>query len=453
MLAQIEVQPAEYLELSVAGRTLRVTAEHPFLVAPGVFRQADHLHSGDSLWVEERGSLRAIALRSVRRLPAHRPAYNLLVSPGGTYLANGVVVHNKGCFLPDTPILRPMARSIAIRDVRPGDELLAFTPQGTVVGTTVRNVLTHEVDEYVVVTTEHISVARDTGTPLLRRRRHLPYPGVPPNRRPDLRLRRQGAPAQPITWIEHVHAPTLVYNLQTDAPHTFFAHGIAVHNKGGGGGGGGGFGGGGGWGGGYHSSSGSHSNAGFGDADSQKLLIAAIIGAFLGVVFWGVGGKRDNVLGYFVCAPLGAVAGVLTVLMGCFAVAIVLFLVLSIVGSLTRKTSKTEQDLDFVYSPAAVARKADKTQKLLTFLARQDDSVKPEALRHVAEATFRQLQECWQSRSYEPMKPLLMPDLYAQHCAQLNGLARNHAAQPHRRPSDRAHRPRPPALPAQGGPA
>ena len=36
------------------------------------------------------------------------------------------------------------------------------------------------------------------------------------------------------------------------------------------------------------------------------------------------------------------------------------------------------------------------------------------------------LQECWQAREYGPMQPLLMPDLYAQHCAQLNGLRRNH---------------------------
>ena len=52
-----------------------------------------------------------------------------------------------------------------------------------------------------------------------------------------------GLRAQQITGIEHMYTPTRVYNLQTDAPHTFFANGIAVHNKGGGGGGGGGFGG------------------------------------------------------------------------------------------------------------------------------------------------------------------------------------------------------------------
>src|SRR5947209_6755543 len=152
--ARMEVQPNDYLELAAAGRLLRVTAEHPIQVAPGVFRRADRLRAGDVLWAEEDGSLAPVALLHVHRVGAERPAYNLLVSPGGTYLANGVVVHNKGCFLPDTPVLRADGTPIAISAVRPGDELLAFTPDGAVVRTQVRNVLVHQVDEYVVVTTE-----------------------------------------------------------------------------------------------------------------------------------------------------------------------------------------------------------------------------------------------------------------------------------------------------------
>jgi predicted lipid-binding transport protein (Tim44 family) len=36
------------------------------------------------------------------------------------------------------------------------------------------------------------------------------------------------------------------------------------------------------------------------------------------------------------------------------------------------------------------------------------------------------LQGCWQAREYGLMQPLLMPDLYAEHCAQLQGMRRNH---------------------------
>src|SRR6266404_6190821 len=113
------VEPEEYLEL---GNGVRVTAEHPFQIAPGVFRMADR------------------AFPTARRVSAQHPAYNLLVSPSGTYIAGGFVVHNKGCFLPDTPILRADGTEVPIHEIRTGDKLLAFTPDGQVVRTRVRNI-------------------------------------------------------------------------------------------------------------------------------------------------------------------------------------------------------------------------------------------------------------------------------------------------------------------------
>src|SRR5262245_51222593 len=98
------VEPETYLEITRNGRTLHVTDEHPFQISTGVFREVSRLPG-------------------VRRIPATRPAYNLLVSPGGTYIAAGSIVHNKGCFLADTPILRADGSEIWIRDVAPGDEL------------------------------------------------------------------------------------------------------------------------------------------------------------------------------------------------------------------------------------------------------------------------------------------------------------------------------------------
>src|SRR5438445_347777 len=49
-----------------------------------------------------------------------------------------------------------------------------------------------------------------------------------------------------------------------------------------------------------------------------------------------------------------------------------------------------------------------------------------EKLQETARTTFCKLEECWQTRDYGPMKPLLMPDLYAEHCSQLAGMKRNH---------------------------
>src|SRR5579862_228346 len=207
------VQPDEYLEV---GNGMHVTAEHPFEISRGIFRLADR------------------TFPAALRVKAQHPAYNLLVSPTGTYIAGGFVVHNKGCFLPDTPILRADGTQIAIRNVRRGDELLAFTADGEVVHTTVRNILTHDVDEYLEVLTEHALLRVTLEHPF--------YVGDGTFKTLEAlsvgdtvyAYDGRGLSPQKIISIAHVRARTRVYNLQTDAPNTFFANSVAVHNKGGG---------------------------------------------------------------------------------------------------------------------------------------------------------------------------------------------------------------------------
>jgi tryptophan synthase alpha subunit len=87
---------------------------------------------------------------------------------------------------------------------------------------------------------------------------------------------------------------------------------------------------------------------------------------------------------------------------------------------------KSEEDLDYVFSPSQVARKSDKTLKLLEFLSKQDPTVEPETLKKQAETTFLKLQECWQARNYAQMKSFMVPDIYANHCLQLQEMTRNH---------------------------
>ena len=233
--ARTQVQPEEYVVLRAAGRTLRVTAEHPLAVAPGMFREASFLRAGDALLLRDGDSTRPAPIERVKRVEAGRPAFNLLVAPGGTYLADGLIVHNKGCFLPDTPILRADGSETAIADVRPGEKLLAFTPAGEIVTATVAAVLALEVDEYAVVTTDRVTLRVTAEHPF--------YVGDGTFK--TLEALKVGdsifawdgeksLSAQPIRSIERVHSRTRVYNLQTDAPHTYFASGIAVHNKGGG---------------------------------------------------------------------------------------------------------------------------------------------------------------------------------------------------------------------------
>ena len=367
--ATVEVDPAEYVEIAAAGRLLRVTAEHPLQINRGVFRVAANLRPGDTLYLRETNHFRTAQIDAITRVKAVHPAFNLLVMPGGTYLANDIVVHNKGCFLPDTPILRADGTPSPISEIRPGDELLAFTTTGEIVHTTVRQVIVHEVDEYVVVGTAE--------TTLRVTREHPFYVGDGTFK--TLEALKVGdrifavvggaLREQMITSLEMVSTPTRVYNLQTDHPNTYFANGIAVHNKGGGGGGGG-FGGGGFYGGG---------SSGGGSGDPTILFI--FIGAF-----------------------------------------VVIFLI----AKAAQNKKAADEDLDYVYSRFDIERKAGKTRKLLEFLARVDQTMAPDKLEAQAKSTFLELQKCWQARNYDPMKPLLMPDLYAEHCSQLSGLIANH---------------------------
>lgn len=364
-----EVQPEEFVEIILASRklNLHVTTEHPIQTERGVFRTAVELKNGESVQVWSKGSLRPFTIQSTARIKAIRPAYNLLVSPGGTFVANSVVVHNKGCFLPDTPILRADGTTASIQDIRAGDSLLAFKADGQIVTGRVLNVVTRDVDTYAEVKTEKIALRVTMEHPF--------YVGGGTFKTLEalkvgdsiFAFDGKGLSAQSITGIEEIRQRTRVFNLRTDAPNTYFANGIAVHNKGGGGGGGG-FGGGG-----FRGSGG-----GFTSRNAPS---------WFPMVFYAV-------------------------------------LILLVIYSI--KHDQRDEDLDYTYGPSAIAPKEQKTEKLLEFIAKVDPACTPGTLRELAERTFIKLQRCWQLRNCDDMKPVMMADLYEEHCAELRGLVRNH---------------------------
>jgi hypothetical protein len=342
--------------------------------ARGVFRTARWLQAGDGVLLGDQDGVADCAIESVKRVPARSPAYNLLVSPGGTYLANGIVVHNKGCFLPETLIRKADGSGVPISSVRPNDRLLAFTIEGEAVTARVRSVVAREVDEYRVIKTRNIAVHVTPEHPFYVG--HGTFKTLEALKVGDciFAFDGQGLSPQPIASIATVHKKVLVYNLQTDAPNTFLANGLLVHNKGGGGGGGGGHGGG------FHGGGGSH--GGSGSSGNPPFL-------FFVIFFFGI-------------------------------------FVLPIIMSLVKWKQGRDENLDFVYSPAQVAKKAGKTVKLLEFLSRQDPTMAPDALRRQAEETFVQLQHCWEGRNFQPMQPLLMPDLFRDQSLQIAEMVRNH---------------------------
>jgi hypothetical protein len=333
-----------------------------------------------------------------------------------------------GCFVPGTPILRADRSSVAIERVRPGEALLAFTAEGAVVSTTVRSVIIHDVDEYVVVVTERRTVRASAEHPF--------YVGAG-TFKPVEALRVgdciyafdvEGLRPERIVRLERVHGPVQVFNLQTDAPHTFFAGGAAVHNKGGRGGAGG--------------KSGAGARAGRGnrrplgpksepvpeeevdeglDEEPEEeggewpvwlwpaLAGAGLIGA--GLLAWGVYRRRRVVAKP---APVAVAMGP------------------EIAAGVQRHVAATVLSdravaigLDSLPRPAAVLLRAKETQELLDALGRLDPTMNCEDLRMVARSTFTLLQYYWQEHDYEPMQALVTPKLYAHHRDLLQEKARN----------------------------
>lgn len=506
------VDPAEFVELTVNGVTLDLTPEHPVQTAPGVFVRADHL-PGDAVLFT---AADRAPLTQIHRLPADRAAYNLLVSPGGVFFANGVLVHNKGCFLPETPITLADGGQRPISEIRAGDRVLAFSPDGLPVPATVRQVLTHEVESYLVI--------RTLTTELHVTEEHPFYVGdgtfktIESLHVGDAINAYDGAghfASQRLLAMERRQEHVTVYNLEVDSPHTYVANGIAVHNKGGGG---------------CFAPgtliatpagpraietlqlgdtvlapqadgqpvpatvSGVYLNfspllvlrtaqgelrttdehplltpagdfrpagelavgTGLMRADGRPAVIEGIArGADAGPVYTlqiagphtfiadgfvvhnkgggGGGGSHGSSSGSsgvgisyhsnnpFVGLFLMAILGLLSCLPF---LPVVYAIYMAATGQI--HLTRTDEDLDYCFPRTAIEPKAAKTRKLLDFIARTDDSVAPATLLRTADTTFRQLQACWQSRDYAPMQPLLMPDLYLQHCDQLRGLRQNH---------------------------
>jgi predicted lipid-binding transport protein (Tim44 family) len=508
-----DVHTDHYLEIVASEGKILITSEHPIMVGPGEYRIARLLKAGENVYRFSNGSLRAVPVTSVRHIRSNQPAYNLRVIPGGTFMPAGIVVHNKGCFLPDSEILKSDGTKKLISAIQPGDELLAYSPEGSIVHTKVRNILHHKVKEYILLKTDRYALRVTAEHPF--------YVGQGTFKTLDaLKIGDaifawdgQSLSEQRIVSLERVHEQVQVFNLQTDHPNTFFASGIAVHNKGGGGGcfpagtmirtpsgqepieslsihdrvravdpeG--------------HIINSSveklfttltrvllvETNRGVlrttidhpvglpdgtfreaGDLrpgndmlvwDRGALIPATVLGAstsegkelvynlsvgqphtFLAADFLvhNKGGSSSRSSSSSSGSSSGSNRGDCADDIACkiliitfVSVFVLVFVVIIWVLVRIAKGGKSE-NLDYTYKQAEVEKKAQKTEKLLAFLSRQDPSVSTKALHPLAESTFRKLQECWQTRDFGPMQPLLMHDLFRQHSAQLQGLIRNH---------------------------
>jgi len=502
----IKVQPEKYLEISTAGNRLRITPEHPVMTAPGEYVMAGQLVQGDMVFLTNKDRLTATPIQSIHDLPAKRPAYNLLVSPGGTFIAGDFALHNKGCFLPDSPILMADGRETIISAVKAGDLLWAFKPDGHLVTTTVRSVISHEVDEYILMKTDQATLRVTQEHPFYVGQGKFKTVEALKNGDTIFAFDGKWLAGQKILSMQKVHQRVQVYNLQTDSPNTFFAHGLAVHNKGGGcfpagtaiatpqgekaieqlaagdeilavdeqghtvrtrvktifinksplakvetpeG---------------NFMATGDHPvsigqgrfrrifDLHTGDTitrwENGRLIEGKISGVnqtagkslvfnlevnephtFIakGVVVHNKGGGGFSSRSSSSSRSRGSGGGGNISFFG-FLMFIVFFgfiiFIFVAVGSKAKKSK--EENLDFVYPRNQIIPKAQKTDKLLGFLSQQDQAMTPEELAKLVSSTFMQLQECWSKLDYSPMGTLLMPNLFNEHTAQLQGLMRNH---------------------------
>ncbi|MBI5725319.1 MAG: hypothetical protein HZA50_15280, partial [Planctomycetes bacterium] len=237
VIAATQVQPDCYVELTLPDETqIRLTAEHPVAVSQDEFIQAGLLKAGDAVVVSDGSQgLKQVNILGIRRISTGKPAYNLLVAPGGTFLAGPLLVHNKGCFLPDTPIARADGSSTLISVIRPGDSVLAFQPDGRLINTTVRKILAHQAEVFLIVRTAEVELRVTEEHPFfIGRGRYKIARAIKVGDEIFAWDGQKGLTSQKVLQITPVSRQCTVYNLQTDDPHTFFAAGIAVHNKGGG---------------------------------------------------------------------------------------------------------------------------------------------------------------------------------------------------------------------------
>ncbi len=348
---------------------LLTTKEHPVGLWDGGFRWASRLQPGDVIRNWQDGRLEPHTVVRSTAEPGETLVVNLQVGEPHTFLAEGILVHNKGggCFPGGTPIQTP-AGQVPIETLVPGDDVLAVDPQGNVVTTQVERI--HQTKSLpFIVQTDRGALTTTVDHPLAM---------------PDGRYVRAGdlqSLNEVLSWERGVLLPTtilgsapeewprVVYNLSVTWPHTFLAAGFVAHNKGG-------------------SSSSSRSSSSSSTSEEAPWWVILIL-----ILVFG---------SFFIIIP------------------IVVF-----VSFFKRRRSKAEE-LDFRYSYAQIARKSKKTEKLLQFVAAQDATMDPAELKKLVESTFRKLQECWQAREYGPMEPLMMPALYAQHNAQIQGMIRNH---------------------------
>ncbi len=431
----------EYYDIVAGGQEVNVTAEHPFYTGSG-FVQAQDLHVGDTVCILENGSMAEAGITSKTLVQLPVEVFNLHVSGPHTFFADGFAVHNKGGCFPAGTMVSTAAGDVPIQSISAGDTVLSFE-NGTLAEATVAEVYSVERDHYFQITTDRGSV-NATGE-------HPFYIGDDRFREAqDLRAgdrlfvsSGQGLAEAVVLSVERVDRPVLAYNLRVDGPHTFFADGFAVHNKGGGGG--------------SHSSGPPPNvfyydcNQNFNDSGTQRQCCRqtssthVISGQQISsastpyCICSGSAGNQSKYPGTGSCYcantaqdPRAIPSCPLTLgdilLYAVCAVPLIVFIFLTARASkFSVSSAQTSEWSSTIAVPKdKVYQKAKKVGALLSLWGKVDPLWQEKRMKGDASAIFLKMQECWSKRDYTEMQGLMQPPLYSQHVAQLEAMKARH---------------------------
>ena len=243
---------------------------------------------------------------------------------------------------------------------------MALCSCGGIEQTSVRELTTRQTDGYLAVSADNVTLKVTSEHPLYAGNGVYKPIGKFKTNEVIYAFKDGQLAAQKIREIKNIPGPVAVYNLKTEEPNTFFANGIAVHNKGGGG---------------FHSSGSHRSGGGGGGGEDNPVLVLLGVGFMAGMFIWSIIYSRQQ---------------------------------------------KNKENLDYVFPRSKIDPKAEKTRKLLEFIARVDQNFEANKLTAMVKEVFLKLQDCWQAREYEPMRPLMAPDLFSEHERQLAAMKRQH---------------------------
>lgn len=228
-----------YFHIVTESREVNATAEHPFYVGNGVFKEASSLKEGENVLVLKNNALVQEKILKIEKVNTVVSVYNLQVDGENTFFANGFAVHNKGgggggCFLSGTKVLSSKGLK-EIESIGLGEKVYSFDEKGKILQSLVVGAYSVESDSYYLINTGNNEVKVTGEHPFFTPSGFVPAKELKEN---DIVfvLEKGNLVPQEIVSIELVKEKVKAYNLMVDNPNTFFANGFAVHNKGGGGG-------------------------------------------------------------------------------------------------------------------------------------------------------------------------------------------------------------------------